>query len=164
MTPITVWRCWHTVLYSTSTREVEVSFIVPSQLHQMCLPQDNRRACRLSHLPRHPSDQLFSANNSNHKHRTQTHPSLCITRASSKVSRASILHLHPPQTQQSPQQARRHALPRLGHPSVSEGLRSAFQGVQDHLLRRAGGRSCQWQWCVHLIQGLDDVPNSNGVD
>jgi len=67
----------------------------------------------------------------------------------------SILHLHPPQTQQSHQQAGRHALSRLGYSSVSEGLRSAFQGVQDYLLCRARGRSCQWQWYVHLIQGLE---------
>jgi hypothetical protein len=142
MTPITVWRCWHTVLYSMSTREVEVSFIVPSRLHQMCLPQDNRRACRSSHLPRHLSGQLFSVNNSNHKHRTQTQPSLCIPRASSTVSRASILHLHPETPQyHHQQQVIHHALSGLGRHPLPQGLPGAVQGVQDHVLRRAG-----WQW------------------
>jgi hypothetical protein len=69
----------------------------------------------------------------------------------------SILHLHPPQTQQSHQQTSRHALSRLGHPSVPEELRSALQGVQDHLLRRARGRFCQRQWYVYLIQGLEQL-------
>jgi hypothetical protein len=128
------------VLYCTSTCEVEVRLIVPSRLHQMCLPQDNLRACP---PPRHPSTELFPADNPGLEHQPQTQPSLCITRAISTISRASILHLHPNTSQYHHQQQQviRHALSRLGRHPLSQGLPGAVQGVQDDLLCRAG-----WQW------------------
>ena len=120
------------------------------------------RACLKMRLPKMPGNApasfsisgSFDLRDSIRSHPLSITTSSCIADYTALRAR-SILHLHPKQTQQSHQQARRHALPRLGHPSVSEGLRSAFQGVQDHLLRRARGRFCQWQWYVHLMQGLE---------
>jgi hypothetical protein len=54
-------------------------------------------------------------------------------------------------SQKSRERARSHALSRLGHPSLPEGLRRAVQGVQDSLLcraRRQWWRSHGQQWYV----------------
>jgi hypothetical protein len=121
-------------------RGMKSAVIVPSRLDQMRLPQE-QRACRTSHLPRHLSSQSFHAYS---EHHTQTQSStICITRAQSTTSRASILHSHPKRTQYLPLASPviRHALPRLGRHPLPQGLPGAVQGVQDDLLRRAG-----WQW------------------
>jgi hypothetical protein len=69
-------------------------------------------------------------------------------------------------SQQSRERARSHALSRLGHPSLPEGLRRAVQGVQDSLLcraRRQWWRSDGRQWyvrhntAVHAHRSLTDM-------
>lgn len=128
-----------TALNCTSTREVEVSFIVPSRLHQMCLPPQSSRlpAVAFASPVIHFSWQTRTINI---EHRLN-HPFASLARYS-RFRRASFFtYIQRHRSTTISKQVIRHALSGLGRHPLPQGLPGAVQGVQDNMLCRTG-----WQW------------------
>ena len=151
-TPATSLRRLDSTVYML--HEVSSSCAALKRGRESCLPHQIKMRLPniLGNAPANSSImQLFDLRNSNPSLPLSITTSLRV--ADHTALRALHSSLTSTATQQSHQQARHHALSRLGHPSVSEGLRGAFQGVQDHPLCRARGR--WWQWYVRLVHGLE---------